>query len=250
MQGNDLFEDMGYVDDDLVEGALKAKASSGWRAPSRWLAAAACLAVAALVGWSVWSAVKPVPAQPEPEPVTEEAETEKEPVEEPIEIEVEQPEISVEPEVAEIEPQPISETSSAFAPIITEPDAEAYPTQTMIESYPGDGTEADYAVNNGQVGYSLPLSDAMAEYGDTVLYRVYVEIFKNGVQLAPEDPEVLELLTSLLEDGIISAYESVYQDGNFVVAYPTLHATYDQLQQFQGDPNHGWMLFLYAERVN
>lgn len=79
--------------------------------------------------------------------------------------------------------------------------------------------------------------------------RVYVEILKNGVQLAPEDPEVVELLSSLLEDSIISAYESVYQDGDLVTTYPTLHATYEQLHRLQGDPNHGWMLWLYAERA-
>ena len=253
MQGYDLVKDMGLVDDELVQSALKGKASSrGWRSPSRWLAAAACVAVAALVGWGVWQGTKPQVEEPIEMPVTEEQEAETEPIEEPIEIEVEQPEISAESEVAEIEPQPISETSSAFLPNITEPDEEAYPTLTMIESYPGDGTEAyyDYAVNNGAVGYSQPLTDAMTYYGDAVLYRVYVEIFKDGVQLAPDDAEVTELMYSLVNDGIVSAIETVYQDKQPIATYNTLHATYDQLQQFQGDPNHGWMLFLYAERVN
>ena len=255
MQGFDLVKDMGFVDDDLVQGALKGTAATGWRAPSRWLAAAACVVVAALVGWGVWQGTKPqvdVPAdEPIEVPVTEEQEAEVQPAEEPI-VETEQPEISGEVEVAEIEPQPISETSSAFVPNITDPDVEAYPTETMIESFTGDYPEAcyDYAVDNGAVGYSQPLADAMEYYGDTVLYRVYVDIFKNGVQLAPDDAEVTELMYSLVDQGIVSAIETVYQDKQPVATYNTLHATYDQLQQFQGDPNHGWMLFLYAERVN
>ena len=248
MQGNDLFEDMGYVDDDLVDGALKAKASRGWRASSRWLAAA-CVAVAVLVGWGVWSGTKP--AQPTQKPVSEEAEAENEVAEGRIEIVAAQTEVSEVSEVAEIEPMPVSETNGTFGPAITEPDAEVYPTKTMIESYPSDGTEAcyDYAVDNGTVGYSVLLTNAMDELGDAVLYRVYVEIFKDGVQLAADDPEVSELMTSLINDGIVSAIETVYKDEQPVATYDTLHATYGQLQQFQGDPNHGWMLFLYAERA-
>ena len=276
MQGYDLVKDMGLIDDDLLEGALVAKAApGGWRAPSRWLAAAACVAVAALVGWGAWQAgTKTAPpvageegeaGKPSPVPVIEEAEAEielvelneepvvieTEPIEEPIEIEVEQPEVSGGMEVAETEPLPTDETSSAFLPNITDPDVEAYPTTTMIEDYPGDDMEAcyDMAVNNGAVAYSVPLQDAMAEYGDTVLYRVYVDIFKDGVQLAPDDPEVTELMTSLIDQGIVSAIETTYQDKQPVATYNTLHATYDQLQQFQADSAHGWMLWLYAERV-
>ena len=254
MQGYDLVKGMGYVDDELVQGAMKEKAAIGWRVPGRWLAAAACVAVAALVGWGVWQGTKPQVEisvdEPIEAPVTEEQEAEVQPAEEPI-VEHEAPEFSIEVvEVPEVESQPISETSSAFQPNITEPD-EAYPTLTMIESYPSDGTEAcyDYAVDNGVVGYSVQLTDAMDELGDAVLYRVYVEIFKDGVQLAPDDAEVTELMYSLVNQGIVSAIERVYQDNQPVATYDTLHATYDQLQQFQGDPNHGWMLFLYAERV-
>ena len=250
MQGFDLVKGMGCIDDELVGDALKEKAALGWRAPSRWLAAAACVAAAALVGWGVWQAGQ-AGSKIAP-PVTEEGpEAENQPIEEPVEIEVEQPEVSGEVEVAETEPQPVSESSGAFLPNITEPDVEAYPTTTMIEDYPGDGAEAcyDYAVDNGAVAYSVPLQDAMAEYGDMVLYRVYVEIFKDGVQLAPDDPEVSELMYSLINDGIVSAIETVYQDNQPVATYNTLHATYDQLRNFKADSAHGWMLFLYAERV-
>ena len=283
MQGYDLIKDMGSIDDELVAGALQGKALRGWRAPSRWLAAAACVAVAALVGWGVWKGAKPqvdVPADETIEaPVTEESEAEVQLTEEQTDIEVEAPQTEPSPEPGvneepisntvaesvvvsnpEIEPEPvsnpnendpISESSAAFSPVLTTDPDESFVTTPMIESYDGDYPEAcyDYAVDNGTVGYSQPLMDAMAEYGDTVLYRVYADIFKNGVQLAASDPEVMEQLSSLLEQGIISAYESVYQDGNFVVAYPTLHATYDQLQNFKADSGHGWMLFLYAEKV-
>ena len=242
MQGYDLFVDMGYIDDDLVDSALKAKASRGWRLPSGWLAAAACVVVAALVGWGVWRADKPT-AQVS----MEEGEAEVEPAEDPVEVETEAPQ--VETEAAETEPLPVSE-SGAFLPVITEPDAEAYSTKTMIESYPVDYEACyDYAVNNGAVGFSVPLADAMAEYGDSVLYRIYVDIFKDGVQLAPDDSEVEELMTSLLDQGIVLAVETTYQDNQAVATYNTLHATYDQLRQFQADPNHGWMLWLFAERV-
>ena len=279
MQGYDLVKDMGLVDDELVQGALKGKAAAGWRVPNRWLAAAACVAMAALVGWGVWKGIGTQASEPTSQPMSEESEAEVLTKEESTDIAVEAPDVVTEPvpgvdeepaSNSEIEPEPvsnpeietepvtnpneddpISESSAAFAPVLaTDPD-EGFVTTPMIESYDGDYPEAcyDYAVDNGAVGFSQPLMDAMAEYGDTVLYRVYADIFKDGVQLSASDPEVMEQLSALLEQGIISAYESVYQDGNFVVAYPTLHATYDQLQNFKADSGHGWMLFLYAERV-
>lgn len=119
----------------------------------------------------------------------------------------------------------------------------------MISSY-GDGdTEACYEVpENGTVGLSSPLSGAIAEYGDCVRYRVFVDLFRNG--------QALEMNSSLMEQesdrlaalGYGVAGET-YFDGTSNHYYFTLHATRDQVINFAASEEYGYMLFLYNERV-
>ena len=132
-------------------------------------------------------------------------------------------------------------------------DEELDAVTEMIESYPGDYSSACYAVPApGEVGYSMPLQDAMAEYDRTVTYRVYVDIFKAGAEtpMDGDDKEVAELLGMLSRDyGITTALEKVKDANGKKHVYPTLHATFDQLRRFPGDEDHGWMLFLYDEKA-
>ena len=123
----------------------------------------------------------------------------------------------------------------------------------MIENYPGDYSYACYAVPAaGEVGYSQPLQDAMAEYHGEATYRVFVDIFEDGAEtpLKGDDPKVAKLLKALSDDyGIVTALEKATGPDGKKTVYPTLHATFEQLRKFPGDAEHGWMLFLYGERV-
>ena len=144
-------------------------------------------------------------------------------------------------------------TTVAATPAATEPEEELDAIGEMIESYPGDYETACYVVPApGEVGYSMPLQDAMAEYDRTVTYRVYVDIFKAGAEtpMDGDDKEVAELLGMLSRDyGITTALEKVKDANGKKHVYPTLHATFDQLRRFPGDEDHGWMLFLYGEKA-
>ncbi|MBQ1580810.1 MAG: hypothetical protein IIZ86_06745, partial [Firmicutes bacterium] len=171
------------------------------------------------------------------------------------------------PEMAE-EPAEVAELDEA-APAETEPlptegvemptsdsyayagmDADAYNGKTLVSAYP-DAPDGCYAApKNGEAGYSEPLRAAMKEYGDDAVYRVWVDIFKDEVQLDPDDPEVAELLVAFGREHNITTAIETYTDANGADhVYPTLHATYEQLQNFAADEAHGWMLFLYDERV-
>ena len=129
-------------------------------------------------------------------------------------------------------------------------DADAYNGKTLVSGYP-DAPDGCYVTpKNGDVGYSEPLRAAMKEYGDEAVYRVWVDIFKDEVQLDPDDPEVAELLVAFGREHNITTAIETYTDANGADhVYPTLHATYEQLQNFAADEAHGWMLFLYDERV-
>ena len=262
MKGYDLIKGMGYIDEDLVEEALTEQKKGrvlSFPARYRWVAAAACVAIAVFAGWGMtrdakssdMSAPAAVPMLNDQKDVTytvgmadESAEMEEFTVEE----------AAAEAEPAENEaptPMPSAEASMA----VSDAGPDALETLTMIESYAGAPAAASYVVpENGEAGYSEPLKAAMAENGGAVLYRVYVEVFKDGEMLAPDDPEVAELLDMLFRDyGIVTAMETVTAntaDGNAGITqtWPTLHATYEQLQSFPADDDHGWMLWLYDER--
>ena len=294
MKGYDLLKGMGYIDDDLAGEALDAQVKAGpaaqekkagfgeklkdfffGRSAGRWVAAAACLAIAVYAGWGITQNSKDAMPASAPmlssdsaknseegyfyagtEGAAEEAETEEsitESKEEPRE--TEQSMAAEEP--AEMPEMDVASagipTTVASAPMATEPDEELDAVTEMIESFPGDYSNACYAVPApGEVGYSMPLQDAMAQYDNTVTYRVLADIFPEGAEepLAGDDKEVAKLLDMLFRDyGITTALEKVKDADGKKHVYPTLHATFDQLRHFPGDEDHGWMLFLYDERV-
>ena len=117
----------------------------------------------------------------------------------------------------------------------------------MISSYGEMGEPVDLAVKNGGVHYSEPLLAAMDAYGDSVNYRVLVELFHDGVQI-PADSALAETETQRLGDlGYIVAIEKTYQDEVMTSCSFTLHATYEQLRVFSAGENAGFSLLLYGE---
>ena len=284
MKGYDLLKGMGHIDDDLLAEALEAEVATapeerkvvrlsrfaGWSAARRWGTAVAAVAVLCLAGLGAFggmgqSSKDATPAAGAPMlGVTQEGE-QKNTMN--LGLTAESAEEEDAPEMAE-EPAEVAELDEA-APAETEPlptegvemptsdsyayagmDADAYNGKTLVSAYP-DAPDGCYAApKNGEAGYSEPLRAAMKEYGDDAVYRVWVDIFKDEVQLDPDDPEVAELLVAFGREHNITTAIETYTDANGADhVYPTLHATYEQLQNFAADEAHGWMLFLYDERV-
>lgn len=164
----------------------------------------------------------------------------------------EKPSVEIENEPRDEPRDPIKEGivpdagSSAFMMPDNMPTAEDYETTPMISSY-GTGEAWRYSsVQNGEVIFSTGLSEAMANYGDAVRYRVAFDLFCDGVLLDPAGGEAEKVLGSLASRGIITAYENgVSENGAF--AYLTLHATYENLASFIPNSAFGYALYLYGE---
>jgi len=123
------------------------------------------------------------------------------------------------------------------------------PALVMISSY-GDGAAACYAApQDGTAGYSVPLAGAMEAYGQSVLYRVFVDLFSGTLLLDPGSEEARSEMERLAALGYVVALESVYYHDVLEHTYFTLHCTWDQLQNFPANADYGYMLFLYDERV-
>ena len=277
MKGYDLLKGMGYIDDDIAGEALdalpqakpaaqekkagfgeKLKAFFFGRSAARWVAAAACLAIAVYAGWGITQGSKDSLTAPAEAPLymndsmknAEESDYEyagMEEAEEDVEMDDAAAEIPHESEPSE-EP-----AAAAGAPAAAEDEQELDAVEGLIEDYPGDYEIACYAVPAaGETGYSMPLQDAMAEYDRTVTYRVCADIFPDGAEepLPGDDPEVAELLGMLTRDYGIATKIETYKDASGEKrVLPTLQATFDQLRRFPADEEHGWMLFLYGERA-
>ena len=123
---------------------------------------------------------------------------------------------------------------------------------SIVASGFGDGGAACYkAPENGTVGFSIPLTRAMEEYGGTVLYQVKLDIFENETPLAPDSGEALMEMERLYTLGYDAKVETVTLEENgerFDRTAISLFATYEQLQNFTAPDNYGYMLFLYYER--
>lgn len=124
--------------------------------------------------------------------------------------------------------------------------------KTMISSYDGNGMlpEACYeAPENGKFYFSIPLRYAMDAYGDSVKYRVVVDVFTDKEQLSPNSSQVKDEGKRLSDNGYIVAYETFF-DGESNHYYFTLHATYEELIAFQANAGYGYFMFLYDEGVD
>lgn len=108
----------------------------------------------------------------------------------------------------------------------------------------------DKAVENGNVWMSPSLSGAIACYGDReeYRYRVFVELFQNGLQIANDGEVAKKEVQRLTDLGYVVAMETC-SDGETTQVYFTLHATADQVKNFAADAEAGYALWLYDERV-
>lgn len=119
----------------------------------------------------------------------------------------------------------------------------------MISSYGSGTVSGSYAAPaNGEFGFSIPLRSAMEEYGDSVLYRVVIDVFKGKEQLASDNSIVKAEEERLSAKGYTVAVETYY-DGSKNHFYFTLHAEYDELKNFAASEDYGYFISLYDERT-
>ncbi|MBQ5535904.1 MAG: hypothetical protein IIU01_04045 [Oscillospiraceae bacterium] len=131
----------------------------------------------------------------------------------------------------------------------TQEDARYVESKQMISHYDIGNMDACYAVpQNGEVNFSMPLRAAMEAYGDSVRYRVVVDLFRDESQLPPDGADAKNEGARLAALGYITAFET-YTDNGSSQTWFTLHATYDQLADFAVAGEYGYMFFLYGERV-
>ncbi len=107
---------------------------------------------------------------------------------------------------------------------------------------------------NGKVLYSQALASVLAAYGDSANYRVYVVLFKDGVEVPAGSAESNEEANRLAKLGYMVALETVSREkeenGYTSVVrdyYFTIHATCDQVSKFNADSGYGYYLMLYDE---
>ncbi len=122
--------------------------------------------------------------------------------------------------------------------------------KTIISSFGVNGMiSASYATpENGKSSLSVSLRDAMNEYGDSVLYRVIIDVFNDKEQLSSDSSQVQDECDRLSNNGYIVAYETAF-DGESYRYFITLQATYEELISFTANESYGYFIFLYDERV-
>ena len=122
--------------------------------------------------------------------------------------------------------------------------------KTIISSFGVKGMiSASYVTpENGKCSFSIPLRDAMNEYGDSVLYRVIIDVFNDKEQLSSYSSQVKDECDRLSSNGYIAAYETAF-DGESSHYYFTLQATYEELISFTANESYGYFMFLYDERI-
>lgn len=121
----------------------------------------------------------------------------------------------------------------------------AQPTE-MISSYPEDAVYCYAAPENGEVFCSVPLKHAMEEYGDGVLYRVVVDLFCDGEEIRPESGEAKLAMEGVIELGYTVLWENC-DNGGEVRRYYILHATRQQLTEFDAGEEYGYVIRFFDE---
>jgi len=233
MRGKELLDKMELIDPAYIESADRAPVRKRiyW---TRWVAMAACFCLISVTVW-LWNA------------------------------EYGNPDILSQDDKTNIDSTQAAMdwTESGGIELATEPyphhgpvddDQSILSGKPMISGFEETDTTVDMSVSNGGVWCSRSLEAAMDHYGDTANYRVLVELFSDGVQIASGGAQATEEAARLSDLGYIVAMETSREtmtDGNIATAcvtyYFTIHATYEQLLDFQQDGTLGYKFMLYDE---
>ncbi len=280
MTGKDLFNGVNYIDEELLGEALDEERGTIYvrgrkrRNVTQYVAMAASLAIVVLIGSTAYrnGIFNRVPGETPPSAASGTVnETSVEPAVEPVkDLYTEGADTTAAPAsqapayiehndgqyvtVTAADPgsvnmgvdQPVAAGGAASA------DPESVKYRQMISSY-GDMGSSDarlFPPEDGTIVCSVPLTnamDALKQYGDDVLYRVYVDLFEDEQPLEWSDVLIDKFSSEFSAQGPTVAIETVMQDGEAQRTAFTLHATYDQLQSLRAPEGYGLMLFLYDE---
>ena len=231
MTSMDMLMSLSFLDDQLIDKALRTKTSDKLHAV-RWNVIAACFGVMVLVGLLAVlygrffeGNTSDVPIQMESEPY----------------------------EALDPTASTPSQNDEATDEITVTPTPEAEEVEEIqlpiITSYGDVEIDASYAVpQNGEFGYSEPLKEAMGEYKNDVIYKVFVDLFSDEFPVLSNSSEAQEEIDRLVKAGYTAELE-ITDDGTTVFYYFVLLASYEQLNNFDVHQEYGYMFFLYDERV-
>ena len=117
---------------------------------------------------------------------------------------------------------------------------------TVIAHYDRSLNSADMAVRKEHFVLSNSLEAAIDEYGDSAVYRVVVEVFKNGTVINSGSEEVKLEEERLAREHYTVAHER-FEDSTDAMDYFTLHAEKDQLLHFSANKAYGYYISFYDE---
>lgn len=124
---------------------------------------------------------------------------------------------------------------------------EGLQSATMIDHFDMSLNDmGDIAVNNGCFELSNSLKAAIEKYGDSVSYRVVVEVFKDGTVISSGSSEVASEETRLANENYIVAHEKIEAAG-CVNDYFSIHAKEEQLLDFSVNDKYGYYISFYSE---
>lgn len=118
-----------------------------------------------------------------------------------------------------------------------------------VSAYAYEGEACYIPPDNGQCIYSIPLQRAMEEYRDAVLYKVVVDVFRDNNMFESNSEAVQEEIERLAGINYTVDLEHC-NDGAMDHYYFVLCGTEDQLINFAGNDNYGYVFWLYDERAN
>jgi len=119
-------------------------------------------------------------------------------------------------------------------------------TYKLVESFEGDIDTSYIAPKNGEIGFSQPLRQAIeAHKNEDVLYRIYVDLFKNEQQLTHE--EMREEMQRLIDNGYVVVEEKYFDGKDYHYSF-SLHITNEKIETLSVNENYGMFLFFYDER--
>ena len=117
-----------------------------------------------------------------------------------------------------------------------------------VSAYAFEGEVCYKSPDNGHCIYSIPLQRAMEEYGDAVLYKVVVDVFSDNKMFESNSEAVKDEIERLAGINYTVDFEH-YNDGTMDHYYFVLCGTEEQLINFAGNDNYGYMFWLYDERA-
>lgn len=107
--------------------------------------------------------------------------------------------------------------------------------------------------DNGTVGMSYPLSEAIKKYGDSVRYRIEIDFFKDKTELDKDSDEVkaeIERISNVLMKKYsigLSVITFTDSSGNKIISVSHDGAEKELIENFPVSDDYGYMLWLYTE---